>query len=140
MIKGCRHRLIIDQTPQEPDRNLAVVLPTDMIVCIDRVQTYEGDPTSTRPRVPLANWTSVSLWNNLNWPAIDKMTQGQLQWNKFSDNNTDNRQGHRCDDYDNKPSYEIKSADGGPICSDEDGSTSGPGLEEVDWIQQSHEV
>ena len=50
IINGCD----IAQTPpvqQEPERNLAVVVPTD------RIQTYEGDPAPTRPRKPLANWT-----------------------------------------------------------------------------------
>ena len=50
----------------------------------------------------------------------------------FSDNNTDNRQGQRCGDYDYKPSDETESVEGDPIYSDEDGSTSGPGLEDVD--------
>ena len=61
-----RCRLIIDQTLEEPDRNLAVVPPTDRIVYMNRVQTYEGDPTPTRPRAPLANWTYVSLGNKPN--------------------------------------------------------------------------
>ena len=56
------------------------------------------------------------------------MTWGQLQCNMFHDNNTDNRQDHRHGDHDNKPLDETESADGGPIYSDEDGSTSGPGL------------
>ena len=33
----------------------------------------------------------------------------------ISDNNTDNRQGHRHDDHDNKPSEEMESIDGDPI-------------------------
>ena len=49
-----------------------------------------------------------------------------------NDNTTDNRQGHRHDDHDNKPSEEKESIDGDPIYSDDNGSTSGPGLEEVD--------
>ena len=85
--------IIIDQTPQEPDRNLAVIPPTDRIVHMDRYQIYEGDPTPTRPTVPLANWTSVCLRNNSNRPTVEEITGGQLQWNMFSDNNTDNRQG-----------------------------------------------
>ena len=120
MIKGCGHGFLIGQTPQEPDINLAVVPPIDRIVHIDRVQTYEGDPTPTRPRAPLANWTSVSLGNNPNWPTIDEMIWAKLQWNMFSDNNTDNRQVHRYGDYDNKLSDKTESADGGPIYSDED--------------------
>ena len=49
-----------------------------------------------------------------------------------NDNTTDNRHGHRHDDHDNKLSEETESIDRDPIYSDNDGSTSGPGLEEVD--------
>ena len=49
----------------------------------------------------------------------------------FSENNTDNRQECRCNNYDNRPSDETESIEGDPIYSDEDGSTSGPGLEDV---------
>ena len=66
------------------------------------------------------------------------MTQGKLQWNMFSDNNTGNRQGCRHGDYDNKPSDETESTGRDPIYSDGDGSTSEPGLEDVDWIKQIH--
>ena len=60
------------------------------------------------------------------------MTQGQLQWNMVNDNTTDNRQGHRHDDHDNKPSEEKENIDRDPFYSDDDSSTSGPGLEEED--------
>ena len=61
------------------------------------------------------------------------MTWGQFQWNMVNDNTTDSRQGHSHDDHDNKPSEEMESIDGDPIYSDDDdASTSGPGLEEVD--------
>ena len=79
MIKGCGHGIIINQTPQEPDRNLAVVPTTDRTAHTNRVQTYEGDLTPTRPKAPLANWTSVSLGNNPNRPAVDEITWEQLQ-------------------------------------------------------------
>ena len=59
---------------------------------MDSVQTYEGDPALTGTE-PLANWTSVSLGNHPNRPTVDDITGRQLQWNMFSDNNTDNRQG-----------------------------------------------
>ena len=49
-----------------------------------------------------------------------------------NDSTTDNRQGHRHNDHDNKPSEETESVDRHPIYSDDDGSTSGPGLEELD--------
>ena len=97
---------------------------------MNRVQTYEGDPTSPRPRKPLANWTSVSLGNNSNWPTVDEMTWGKFQWNVFNhntNNTTDNRQGHRHDDHDNKPSEEMESVDKDPIYSDDNGSKSVPG-------------
>ena len=132
VVKGCGHGLIIDQSSQEPERNLAIVPPTDRMAHTDRVQTYEGDPAPTRPRGPLANWTSVSLGNNPNRPTVDEITQGQLQWNMFSDNNTDNRQEQRHNNSDNRPSDETESIEGDPIYSDEGGSTSGPGLEDVD--------
>ena len=60
------------------------------------------------------------------------MTWGQFQWNMVNDNTTDNRQGHRHDDHENKPLEEMGSRDRDPIYSDDDGATSGPGLEEVD--------
>ena len=59
-----------------------------------------------RPRAPLANWKSVSLGNNPNQLTVDEMMQGQFQWNMVNDNTTDNRQGHRHDDHDNKPAEE----------------------------------
>ena len=78
LAKGCGCGIInghdIPQTPpvqQEPERNLAVVAPTD------RIQTYEGDLAPARARKPLANWTWVSLDN----------TWGRLNNN----NNTENR-------------------------------------------------
>ena len=111
--------------------NFAVVPPTDRIIHMDRVQTYEGGPTSPRPRKPLANWISVSLGNQPSRPTVDEMTLGQLQWNMVNDT-TGNKQGHRHDDHDNKPSEEMESINGYPIYSDDDGSTLGPGLEEVD--------
>ena len=86
------------------------------------------------PEGPLANWTSVSLGNNPNRPTVDEITWGQLRWNMFSDNTTDNRQEWWCNDYDNRPSGETESI-GHPIYSDADSSTSGPGLEDVDWIK-----
>ena len=51
VVKGQGCRIIIDQIPQEPERNLAIVAPTDEVVHMDSVQTYEADPTPTRPRV-----------------------------------------------------------------------------------------
>ena len=104
----------------------------DRIVHTDRIQFYEGDPALTRPRNSLANWTCICLGNNPNRPTIDEITRKQLQWNIFDDNNTDNRPGQRCNDYDNRTSDDTESAEGDPIYSDEDGSTpSRPGLEDV---------
>ena len=93
MVKGQGHRIFIYQTLKEPERNLAIVPPTDKVVHMDSVQTYEGDLTLTRPRKLLANWTSVSLGNNPNRPTVDEVTRGQCQWNMFSDNNMDYRPG-----------------------------------------------
>ena len=52
----------------------------------------------------------------------------------FIDNNIDNRpgQGQRHDDHDNRSSDETESIQGDPIYSDDDGSISGLGLEDVD--------
>ena len=52
---------------------------------------YEGELAPTRPRNPLANWTSVHLGNNPNRPTVDEIARRQLQLNMFSDNNTDNK-------------------------------------------------
>ena len=49
----------------------------------------------------------------------------------FSDNNTDSRQGQKCNDYDSRPSDETENIEGDPIYLDEDHSTSGPGLQDV---------
>ena len=76
---------------QEPERNLAVVAPTDSIVHTDRVQTYEGDLAQSRPRNSLANWTWVDLGNNPNRPRVDEITRKQLQLNIFDDNRTESR-------------------------------------------------
>ena len=54
VVKGQGCRFIIDQTPQEPERNLAIVPPTVKIVHMDSVQTYEGHQTLTRPRAPFS--------------------------------------------------------------------------------------
>ena len=56
---------------------------------------------------------------------MDKVTQGQLQWNMFNDNHT-HRQRH------NKPSDDTESVEGDPIYLDGDDSTSRPGLEDVE--------
>ena len=79
LAKGCECRIIngydIPQTPpvhQEPERNLAVVAPTD------RIQIYEGDLAPARGRKPLANRTWVSLGNT---------------WGRPNNNSTDNRPG-----------------------------------------------
>ena len=77
LAKGCGCRIFngcdIPETPpaqQEPERNLAVVAPTD------RIQTYEGDLAPARTRKPLANRTWVSLDNT---------------WGRLSNNNIENR-------------------------------------------------
>ena len=65
LAKGCGCRIIngcdipqTTSTQREPERNLAVVAPTDMI------QTYEGDLALAKTRKPLANWTLGRLNNN----------------------------------------------------------------------------
>ena len=101
---------------------------------MDSVQTYEGHPTLTRPRAPLANWISVHLGNNPQRPTIDEITKHHLQWHIFAKDNTDYRPGQvqRYEDHVNRPSDEMKGIQGDPIYSDDGGSTSEPGLEEVD--------
>ena len=123
VIKGCRHGIFITQTPQEPE--IAVVPPSDKIIHLDRVQTYEELPAQPRPRKSLANWTSVRLGNNPGRPTVDDISHGQLQWNML-DNNNGCRQTH------NRPSEDTESVEGDPIYSDEDSSTSGHGLEDVE--------
>ena len=108
---------------QGPERNLAVVAPTDRIVHMDRVQTYEGDLTPSRPRDYLANWSWVDLENNPNRPTVDEITKKQLQWNIFNDNSTENRPQQRHNDYDSRTSEDTESIEGDHIYSDEDGST-----------------
>ena len=73
VVKGCGCRIDQSQTPpmqQEPERNIAVVALTDRIVHMNRVQTYEGDLTLSRPRNSLANWSWVDLGNNPNLPPM----------------------------------------------------------------------
>ena len=123
VIQGCRCGIFIHQTPQEPE--IVIVPPTDRIVHTDRIQTYEEMPAPVRPRHLVANWTSITLGNNPNRPTTDKIIWGQPQWNMFND---DNRQGQRH----NRPSDDMESMEGDPIYSDEDGSTSEPGLEDVE--------
>ena len=53
VVKGHGHGFI-DQTPPEPEKNLAIVSSTDRSVHMDRLQTYEGDPAPTRPRGPIS--------------------------------------------------------------------------------------
>ena len=81
-------------------------------------------PPPVRPRQPLENWTSVRLGDNPNMPTVDEITQGQQQWNMLNDNT--HGQNH------NRPSDETESMEGDPIYSDEDDSTSGLGLEDVE--------
>ena len=116
VVKGWRHGIIIDQTPWEPERNLAIVAPTDKIVHMDSVQIYKEDPAPTRPRVPLANWTSVHLGNNPKRPTVNKITKHWLKWHIFANDNTDYRpgQGWRYHDHDNRPSDELESIQGDP--------------------------
>ena len=127
VIKGCRHGIFINQTPQESE--IAVAPPmhktvyTDKIEHMDRVQIYEELPAQPRPRQPLANWTSVRLGNNPNRPTVDEITQGQQQWNMFNDNT--HRQNH------NRPSDETKSVVEDPVYLDGDDATSRSDLEDV---------
>ena len=58
---------------------------------MDSIQTYEGDSTLTRPRAPLANWTSVHLGSNPQRPTTDEITKCQLQWHIFANDNMDYR-------------------------------------------------
>ena len=88
----------------------------------------------TRPRAPLPNSTSVHLGNNSKRPTIDEITKHRLQWHIFANDNMDYRagQGQGHEDHDNRPLDEMESLQGDPIYSDDDGSTSEPGLKEVD--------
>ena len=121
VIKGHRCGIFINQTPQDPE----IVPPTDKIKHMERVQTYDELPAQPRPRKPLANWTSVRLGNNSDIPTVDDISHGQLQWNMLDDNDR-HRQRH------NRPSEDTESVEGDPIYPDEDSSTSGLGLEDVE--------
>ena len=77
VIKGCRCGIFINQTPQQPE--IAVVPPSDKVIHMDSVQTYDELPAQPRSRKPLANWTSVRLENNLDRPTVDDISHGQLQ-------------------------------------------------------------
>ena len=125
VIKGHGHGIVFNQTPQKQE--IAVVPPTDKIIHMESVQTYDELPAQPRPRKPLGNWTSVRLGNNSDRPTDDDISHGQLQWNMLNDNN---EHGHR--QRHNRPSEEIESVAGEPIYSDEDSSTSGLGLEDVE--------
>ena len=66
LAKGCGCGLInthdILQTPpvlQEPEKNFAIVAPTD------RIQIYEGDLALGNARKPLVNWTWVRLGDTM---------------------------------------------------------------------------
>ena len=120
LAKGCRCGFTgrcdtpqISPVQQEPERNLAVVAPTD------RIQTYEGDPASARASNPLANWTWVRLGNNPDRPIVNEIMREQ-------------RQGQRPNSHNNRASDDTENAEGDVIYSDEDGSTpSRPGLEDL---------
>ena len=94
---------------------------------MDSVQTYDELPAQLRLRKPLANWTSVRLGNNSDRPTVDDISHGQLQWNMPNDNN---EQGHG--QRHNRPSEDTGIVKGESIYSDEDSSTSGHGLEDVE--------
>ena len=88
-----------------------MVPPSDKIIHIDRVQTYDEIPAPVRPRHLLANWTSIRLGDNPNRPTVDEISEGQLQWNMLDDSNRQ-RQRH------NRTSEETESTNGEPIYSD----------------------
>ena len=100
----------------------------DITVNTDRVQTYDEEPALARPRPPLANWSSVVLGNNPNRPTVNNITGNRLQWHILCDDNTENRPGQRCNDYDNRTSDDTERLDGDPIYSDD---SSRPGLGDV---------
>ena len=122
VIKGHRCGILFNQTPQKPE--IAVVPPSDKIIHMGSVQTYDDLPAQPRPRKPLAYWTSVRLGNNSERPTLNDISHGQLQWNML------NEHGHRQKH--NRPSERTESVEGEPIYSDQDSSTSGLGLEDVE--------
>ena len=82
VVKGHGHRVIneddqsqIPPIKQEPQKNLAIVAPTDRIVYTDRILIYDEEPAPTRPRPHLVNWSLVSLGNNPNRPTVDEITR-----------------------------------------------------------------
>ena len=73
------------------------------------------------------NWTSVRLGNNSDRPTVNDILHRQLQWSMLNDNN---KHGHR--QRHGRPSEETESVEGDPIYLDEDSSTFGLGLEDVE--------
>ena len=68
-----------------------------------------------RPRNSLANWSWVSLGNNLNTPTVDEITIKQLPWHIFDDNSTENRPDQRHNDCDNRTSDDTESIEVDPV-------------------------
>ena len=126
VIKGQGHGIFNNQfPPQKPE--VAVVPPSDRIIHTDSVQIYDELPAQPRPRKPLTSWTSVRLGNNSDRPTVDDISHRHLQWNMLND---DNEHGHR--QRHNRPSEDTESVEEEPIYSDNDSSTSGVGLEDVE--------
>ena len=128
VIKGQGHGIFINQSPSETN---SCNSPTFRQEYTPRhVQIYDELLAQSRQRKPLANWTSVRLGNNTDRPTVDDISHRQLQWNILNDNN---EHGHR--QRHNRPSKDTESVEGEPIYSDNDSSTSGVALEDVEWKQ-----
>ena len=72
VAKGCGHRFVngcdTPQTPpvpQEPEKNLTIVAPTD------RVQTYEENVTPSTTTKDLVNWSLLRLSNTRARPTTN---------------------------------------------------------------------
>ena len=90
MAKGCGCRFVngcdTPQTlpvPQEPERNLAIVAPTD------RVQTYEGNLVPSATRRDLANWSWVRLSNTRARLTINSNNRPECRQHRPCDNTGD---------------------------------------------------
>ena len=114
--------IALTNLPQKPE--VAIVQPSDKT--IHSIQIYDELPPQSRPRKPLANWTSVRLGNNSDRPIVGDIAHGCFQWNMLNDNN---KHGHG--QRHNRPSEDTESV-GKPIYLDDDSSTPGLGSEDVE--------
>ena len=107
------------QTPpvlQEPEKNLAIVAPTD------RIQTYKGNLAPSTIRKDLANWSWVRLSNTSTRLTINSNNRQEHRWHR-PNNNTGDRTLDKTGDH-----ADPDSTEGHDIPSDK----KEPGLEDLE--------